>query len=397
MYTRVRYTRGSSHPRPSSTTRLPDSLTLPSFPGELVASPVVKSVKRNPPTYSPPPPRDNFPTTPRRPRIENYAWSRYNRASEFSSKILRIGSEWRRLDDDAEARRGEARRYADTNSKKEMMESKRQRGGRVLRTRRSPIGGSRSRGSAGRCVPSLEELELRLTFWRVEAARDSCIYERWAEAGGGVRGEEAAHTHVHAHRSRNGEDAAVAGARHAYEEAMNFTSVRVRRRATTTTTTATRTMRLLRVYNGPCLCPSERYILRCTWIYIYMYTRRVSWTSYTRTFQRLTCPRTCYRPAIETDRWLRLSRNPLRISPSLAVIYLSFFDYGSAPISSKSSKRGFYERKLIDWLTVPKVGKKKKAANERLTRWRTRSWIETLSGRKSGGRSIDKKKQSISS
>lgn len=89
MYTRVRYTRGSSHPRPSSTTRLPDSLTLPSFPGELVASPVVKSVKRNPPTYSPPPPRDNFPTTPRRPRIENYAWSRYNRASEFSSKIWR--------------------------------------------------------------------------------------------------------------------------------------------------------------------------------------------------------------------------------------------------------------------------------------------------------------------
>lgn len=74
------------------------------------------------------------------------------------------GSEWRRLDDDVEARRGEARRYVDPNSKKEMMESKRQRGGRVLRTRRSPIGGSRSRGSAGRCVPSLEELELRLTF-----------------------------------------------------------------------------------------------------------------------------------------------------------------------------------------------------------------------------------------
>lgn len=51
------------------------------------------------------------------------------------------------------------------------------------------------------------------------------------------------------------EDAAVASARHAYEEAMNFTSLRVR----DTTTTTTRTMRLLRVYNGPCLCPSERY------------------------------------------------------------------------------------------------------------------------------------------
>lgn len=83
VYTRVRYTRGwSSHPRPSSTTRLPDSLTLPTFPGELVASParcVVKSVKRNPPTYPPLPPRDNFPTTP--PRIESHARfrARYNR------------------------------------------------------------------------------------------------------------------------------------------------------------------------------------------------------------------------------------------------------------------------------------------------------------------------------
>lgn len=45
------------------------------------------------------------------------------------------GSEWRRLDDDAEARRGEARRYVDTNSKKEMMESKRQRGGRLYYVR----------------------------------------------------------------------------------------------------------------------------------------------------------------------------------------------------------------------------------------------------------------------
>lgn len=52
------------------------------------------------------------------------------------------------------------------------------------------------------------------------------------------------------------EDATVASARHAYEEAMNFTSLRLR----ATTTTTTRTMRLLRVYNGPCLCPSERYV-----------------------------------------------------------------------------------------------------------------------------------------
>lgn len=161
MYTRVRYTRGSSHPRPSSSTRLPDSLTLPSFPGELVASPVVKSVKRNPPTYSPPPPGDNFPTTPRH---ESKTTRDRDIIEQANSPRKFGGSEWRRLDDDAEARRGEARRYVDPNSKKEMMESKRQRGGRVLRTRRSPIGGSRSRGSAGRCVPSLEELELRLTF-----------------------------------------------------------------------------------------------------------------------------------------------------------------------------------------------------------------------------------------
>lgn len=124
---------------------------------------------------------------------------------------------------------------------------------------------------------------------------------------------------MHAHRSRNGEDAAVAGARHAYKEAMNFTSARVRRRATTTTTTttATRTMRLLRVYNGPCLCPSERYILRCTCIYIYVcaaYPERLY--AYFSTFNLPTnLLSTCYRKS----RRSRLLRNPLKISLSISL------------------------------------------------------------------------------
>lgn len=65
------------------------------------------------------------------------------------------------------------------------------------------------------------------------------------------------------------------------------------------------------IYSG-----AREYIYVC----MYVYASRVSWTSYTRTLQRLTCPRTYYRPAIES--LLRDSFSPPFSEKSLVVIYL---------------------------------------------------------------------------